>query len=355
MYEKDRQKYLEARGKWSKNLPVYLMLNMTYRCNRRCSFCYCQEQIKKTNIIDMSDKVVEDAGKWIVSWLYSQKVNYLPCAIVGGEPSLVMDKTAKLSKYILDNKPEFTRFLPGLFTNGDNFLELDPELFNYIYMFSYHISDTSIEEAKIRIDYAKKFPQFINKVLVATLDYNNLNRIEDITRLAMDNGFRMRYYRNCYSGNDEEYKDKFLSSMHKCVDILENYKSKGYHVPTGALLDVMIPYWNSENSPYSCGNRIVVIHPDGSVHACTRNFNSKIGDIWSLENPLRHVNEFWWDYHRPDIHPDCLTCEVNKVCHGGCPNDRMITYGTYAGKSPFCKIYKEILPRLRDLTDKRRP
>ena len=107
--------------------------------------------------------------------------------------------------------------------------------------------------------------------IAAVLDDGNLDRILDITRFGVENGYRLRYSRNLFRGQDIEYKKGLLKKYHEVCDLLEKYVIKGHEVCTTFLFDDLIPSWNLGSSPHLCGKRIAAVYPDGSIGPCNRN------------------------------------------------------------------------------------
>jgi len=189
------------------------------------------------------------------------------------------------------------------------------------------------------------------QTITATLDEFNLPRALDIARFGIENGYRLRFYRNLYRGIDNEYKKRLLKKYHEVCDLLENYVIKGYDVRTTFLFDTLIPSWDHDYSPYLCGKSIATVYPDGSIGPCLRNQSFKTGSIFDAD-PLSklHCETFQYDISNPDIPDECKVCESRAGCQGGCPFDKLLLTGTRAGKSVVCEIHKEIIPRLRHLS-----
>ena len=190
----------------------------------------------------------------------------------------------------------------------------------------------------------------IGQTIVATLDDVNLERVLDITRFGMENGYRLRYYRNLYKGLDDDYKKRLLGKYHAICDLLEDYADRGHDVHTTFLFDTLIPAWTSDDSPYHCGKRIATVYPDGSIGPCLRNHSFKTGTIFDAD-PMSRIrcDAFHYDVAKPGLPDECRSCESRAACQGGCPNDKLLLTGTTSGKSVVCEIHKEIIPRLRRL------
>lgn len=88
--------------------PLLISMDVTYRCNFKCSYCYLNK--KRTDItLNTAYKIVDFIG--LISKLYSS----ITIVFYGGEPTLVFDKIKKIIKYSKD-KYNINSFL--LVTNG---------------------------------------------------------------------------------------------------------------------------------------------------------------------------------------------------------------------------------------------
>jgi len=95
-------------------------------------------------------------------------------------------------------------------------------------------------------------------------DYN-LERVLDISRFGIENGYRLRYQKDVFKGSDSGYQKRLLKKYHELCDLLEDYIVKGYDVVTIFLVDTLIPAWDLESFPYVCGRRLATVYPDGTV------------------------------------------------------------------------------------------
>jgi len=189
----------------------------------------------------------------------------------------------------------------------------------------------------------------INQTIVATLDDYNLDRILDVSRFGIENGYRLRYNKDLFRGGDAVYRQKLLKKYHQLCDLFENYIVNGYDVHTTFMLDSLIPSWDLETSPHPCGKRIATVYPDGTMGPCIRSHLCRTGTIFD-ENPLDKFQNEAYQYGIGENLPDeCMDCECRTACQGGCPHDKIVLSGSHFGKSVMCDVHKEIIPRLRYL------
>ncbi|MFH0974512.1 MAG: radical SAM protein [Spirochaetota bacterium] len=346
MYSKEDGR-LKGEGYWEKLPLFWFILFLSYKCTRRCEYCYAFNQVGDKNKNEMDENTFSRLLDWIPEvWkLNNVKVNSI--IFLGGEPLLRTDRIKK----IMDSVYKKTDGMQGLcYTNGDLIDSVKWEDLEDIQWMSMNITDISIEELARRMNVIKERSNVIGQTIVATLDDYNLNRILDVSRFGIENGYRLRYQKNLYKGIDAEFQKKVLKKYHELCDLLEEYIIKGYNVHTTFLIDTLISGWDVDDTPYICGRRLATIFPDGSVGPCIRDHAFKTGTIFDPD-PLTLIqcNKFHYGLGEPDIPDECRVCEVRAACQGGCPHDKLLMTGSRSGKSVSCELHKEIIPRLRYL------
>lgn len=338
---------LQGEAGWAKLPFFWFILFLSYKCTRRCKYCYAFNQAGDDNQMEMDENTFSKLLEWIPEVWKVNNVKVNAITFLGGEPLLRTDRIKKIMGSVYKN----TDGMQGnVFTNGDLIDSVNWDDLEDIQWMTTNITDISIEELSRRMKIISERSNVIGQTIAAVLDDDNLERVLDISRFGIENGYRLRYYRNLYRGSDTEYKKRLLKKYHEVCDLLENYIVEGYDVHTTFLFDTLIPSWNLESSPYLCGKRIATVYPDGTIGPCLRNHSFKTGTIFDA-NPLSKIqcDTFHYDVGKPDIPDECRECESKTACQGGCPYDKLLLTGTTSGKSVVCDIHKEIIPRLRYL------
>lgn len=338
---------LQGEGRWAKLPFFWFILFLSYRCTRRCNYCYAFHQVGYGNEMEMDENTFSRLLDWIPEvWeVNNVKVNVIN--FLGGEPLLRTDRIKK----IMDSVYKNTDGMQGLVnTNGDLVDSVNWGDLEDIQWITTNITDISIEELTRRMKIVSERSNVKGQTITVTLDDYNLERIVDISRFGIENGYRLRYQRNLYKELDIQYKKRLLKKYHEVCDLSEDYIMRGYYVHTTFLLDTLISLWELESSPYPCGKRLATVYPDGTVGPCIRDHSFKTGTIFDA-NPLSKIQceIFHYDAAKPDLPDECRECEFKTVCQGGCPYDKLLFSGTSSGKSIVCDIHKEIIPRLRYL------
>jgi len=342
--ENDR---MQGKGGWEKFPFFWFLLFLSYRCTRTCEYCYAFNQVGYDNAVEMDESTFSRLLEWIPEVWKVNRVKVNVVVFLGGEPLLRTDRIRK----VMDSVYKNTDGMQGnVCTNADLIDSINWDDLADIQWISTNVTDIPIEELARRMKIIGERSNVINQTILATLDDYNLERVLDITRFGIENGYRLRYYRNLYRGMDPRYKKRLLAKYHELCDLLEEYVTRGYDVNTTFLLDFLIPSWTEESSPYPCGKRIAAVFPDGTIGPCIRNHTFKSGTILDAD-PLSKIQcyDFHYDIRRPDLPDECKECESRTACHAGCPNDKRIFTDSTLGKSVVCDVHREIIPRLRHL------
>ena len=332
---------------WEKLPLFWFLLFLSYKCTRRCSYCYAFNQVGEGNTAEMDEHTFSRLLEWIPEVWKINRVQVNIINFLGGEPLLRTDRIKK----VMDVVQARTNGMQGLVnTNGDLVDHVNWEDLEHIRWMTMNIMDNSLTELARRMKLVGKRSNVKNQTIAVTLDDPNLDRILDIARFGIENGYRLRYNKDLFRGKDMDYQKRLLKKYHELCDLLEGYVTRGYEVHATFLLDILIPLWDMEASPYPCGKRIAVVFPDGGMGPCIRGHAFKTGTIFDPD-PLTKLQcgTFHFDLGKPDIPDECRNCEVRTTCQGGCPHDKLLLTGSRSGKSMACEVHREIIPRLRRL------
>jgi uncharacterized protein len=340
---------VRAEAGWEKLPWFWFLLFLSYRCTKRCSYCYSFRQVGRDNESEMDDRTFARLLEWIPEVWRASQVKVSAVGFLGGEPLLRPDRIRR----VMDSVYTSTDGMQGfLYTNGDLVDELSWEDLEDIQWISMNATDTPLDELSRRMALVGERANVIGQTVVATLDDHNLERALELTRFGLESGYRLRYHHDLYRGLDEEYRRRLLRRYHEICDLLEEYAGRGFEVHTTFLVDTLIPLWDHEASPYPCGKRLATVFPDGAVGPCIRSHTTRSGSIFDPD-PMKVIQceTFHYGFEKLGMPEECRTCESRAACQGGCPNDKLVLTGSTSGKSVMCEIHQEILPRLRELEE----
>jgi radical SAM protein with 4Fe4S-binding SPASM domain len=335
---------LQGEAGWKKLPFFWFLLFLSYRCTRRCAYCYSFNQVGDDNTTEMDDRTFARLAEWIPEVWRANNVKVNCIGFLGGEPLLRTDRI----KRVMDAVYRGTDGMQGyVYTNGDVIESVNWDDLEDIQWITTNITDIGIDELSRRMQIIGARSNVINQTVIATLDDLNLERILDIARFGIEHGYRLRFHRDLYRGLDAEYKHRLLTKYHQVCDLLERYALGGYEVHTTFLFDTLIPLWDLESSPYPCGRRVATVFPDGGIGPCIRDHEFRTGTIFDPD-PMSRID--CDTFHYGDSLPaECGACESRTTCQGGCPHDKLLLTGTRSGRSVMCDIHREIIPRLRYL------
>lgn len=339
---------LQGKTGWEKLPLFWFHLFLSYKCTRRCRYCYSFNQVGDDSRLEMDESTFCRLLEWVPEVWRVNNVKVNAIGFLGGEPLLRTDRIKRMMNSVYNKTDGMQGFL---YTNGDLIDAVNWEDLEDIQWMSLNITDIPIDELSRRMAVIGARSNVIGQTIVATLDDYNLERIADISRFGIENGYRLRYYANFYQGLDSEYKRSLLQKYHQLCDLFESYIVKGYDVHTVFLFDILVSLWDEpESSPYPCGERIATIFPDGSIGPCIRNHSYKTGTIFET-NPLSKLQcgIFQHSLNTPNLPDECKTCDSRITCQGGCPNEKLVLTGTTEGKAVLCELHKQIIPRLKYL------
>jgi radical SAM protein with 4Fe4S-binding SPASM domain len=288
-------------------------------------------------------------AKWITNIHSTEKIEQFRVHILGGEPFLNFEVISYFIEMINALKPEFTKppeeggFV--IFTNGDY---LNEENLSILKRLDVKIM---LNPCNDELDVVEEKILKIKKVshgcsLAVTLDNFNLNRLGELTDLAINYECHIRTNRLYHGGTIPGYVERFHSSMTVMFDKL--LKSKWIMWPN-FIMESTYPTWNSPKNPNACGRWLLVVDVNGNIRSCNADMETKIGHI-STHTKMSDF-KFSHRWSAKDL-PECQGCEWITWCQGGCPYTRKLVYGTYNKRSPFCSAFKQLFPKLMLLRDK---
>jgi len=100
----------------------------------------------------------------------------------------------------------------------------------------------------------------------------------------------------------------------------------------------------------ACGaaSNLVSIGHDGKIGVCGLGLSNPFSTLDESNDLLLQTskyNQLLTNYIASD-YDSCHTCVWRKSCAGGCPLQTKAAFGRYDKQSPYCEVYKAILPRV---------
>jgi uncharacterized protein len=349
-----------------KNLGVWL--HITNQCNLRCKYCY----VWKTN-----EKMSEETGELAISNIIRDaafhKIEKITFKFSGGECLLELELVRKLIKFgrVLAKKSNIqAKFV--VLTNG---VLLTEKIVKILKNENVHVAlsldglgkfndNRVFPSGKSSFEFVEKG---INNLIKFKVPFNvsitvtsfNVENLPALTKWLLDKNivFTFNFYReNPFVSEKLEGNDaKLVKSLKESYKIIEE------NLPNRSMLSGLIDRVNLKNPHlHTCGmgRSYIIVRHNGTLHSCQMTLEKPIGNIQNkdLIEAMRVGN-----FIRPkslqkvgvEGKSPCKTCQWRYVCSGGCP---LLTYsqkGKYNINSPYCEVYKSLIPEVLHLEAKR--
>jgi len=330
---------------------LHIIMYVSNRCNRSCPECYYPHGDGV-----MTSEVMDKVSNWIISTCQDEKVKWVKVNFLGGEP--IMDKEIIFSilNKLEEGLPFHTRAHPeykySVFTNGDF---ITSEFLHKAKQFDLRVcinpATASLGEVEDKIQ--KVLSVLTHCGLAPVFDELNMGRAKELAELAVKYDCSTLRINRLYDGaNREGYLTKYKKAMHDVFDVLlfapkpiypNSIMETTYPVYPGTI----IPLTKGDN-PYCCGSWLAIIDWDGTLRSCNPDLSTVVGHIDTHKFSDLRFPQRW----SAEGFEECQVCQWVDVCQAGCPYTRKLTYGTYNKKTPFCEAFKELFPRLFQLTEK---
>jgi uncharacterized protein len=360
---KDYSEKLQAERRKSTKKTMTVWLQLTDACNLRCKYCCIKKKPTRMGL-EMAKRIVE---KIVVDSGHREFEEVL-VKIAGGEPMLFWADAKGLIDWAetrFANWDVKVRF--HIITNGTFLTQI---FIDYIRRGRVGISVSLDGVGKwhdVQRPYVngkgsfKKVNTNINKLLKEGINFNilavitekNTDGLTELAKYCLERNlaFRFGFYRDtptfigemdidnknlirelkkCYSWIKQNLPEKNLQSLHKLADI----KFDGPKIRNCGI-----------------GSNSITVGHDGNVSICHYEMEMSLGNILESDAVSLVTDQKYYnlDEARVDQIPSCRDCEWRYTCGGGCPLLTKQHFGEMRHPSPYCKVYKTILPVLVEL------
>ena len=333
-------------------------LHLTNSCNLACSYCYIHKSPGSMSL---------DTGKMaIYKMIQSCKANnigVLNIKFSGGEPLLRFDLMKELIVYSQQIKEE----VDVTYTMLSNGVHITKQVADYLRQnkVGVGVSLDGVGNINDICRYDKNENGSYEDVLkglgclkesgiipsiMTTVSSSNYPYLLDHTKFLLEGGYRFRFSleRDCDTGKPEllNHKKELISSLHECYDYIEN------NLPTGDFTKIHtfgdVSFKGPSRKSCSAGRNFFSIGFDGKLGVCGLGLATPFGELESDHDLISYIRS-----SNPELatnlasnYPRCCDCIWNKSCAAGCPLQTKATYNTFNHASPYCEVYKQILPRI---------
>lgn len=335
-------------------------IHLTNQCNLRCSYCYVHKN-NRTMDWETLKKTVDKAFDT------AQKHNFkeISFKFTGGEITLLEELLIQGVDYILEQeKARHKKVRILLLSNGvritDNMIER-LKLDNVHYLTSvdgigeYHDVQRFFGNKKGSFKYVDKtlerlFQENIRPTVNVTITRHNLENLDKVTKYLLDKGayLSLNLFREntCTKGEELKMSDKeIIKAFKKAIKVI---KKNPPDYPISSYMIDRIALTNPRLYPCWVNNNYLVVNEDGKISRCQMELALKVSDIDS-EDPLEDLKKNKKGIQNVSVEEKetCKDCIWRYACTGGCPViAKSQPNGGYNKKSPYCEVYKAIIPEL---------
>lgn len=348
----------------TKHLGVWL--HMTNQCNLRCSYCYVSKASDK-----MSDETAKKSVEQIIKSAEKHGLAKITFKFSGGECLLELPKVldlASLARKLAGKARIETDFI--VLTNGVLLSQKTARVLkkenirasvSLDGLGKYHDAQRIFPGGKGSFKHVEKGIKNLQKAKVpfnvsVTITSENVENIPELTRYLLDRNipFAFNFYReNPYvkerlEGNDQ----KLVGCLKKAYQIIGNDPPR-YCLVNG-LLDRVV-FKKPHLHTCGMGNNYLVIRQDGRLVSCQMTLKKPIGSV-DDEDLIETMKR--GSFVRPkgltvEGKRPCQNCRWKYICGGGCPLLTFKQKGRYDVSSPYCAVYRALIPEALRVEAKR--
>jgi len=321
------------------NRTIWLMINVTFDCNRNCSFCYVQDEWSGTITKQVIEKLVSRYKEHLEKYGHSR---HNIVSLFGGEPLLYKELSVKVIESLKEITPDIFR---DVFTNGDlldeDFVKWSKETRTTIYLSA---NNSSLEFLSEKMELVSKYRKYAGLSIV--LSKQNLNRLDFLVDLCATYNFHPRLRHEYGGGIDKDYISLYDKILPKTI---QRVLDRNYIFFPHFFYEMTAPFWNKPYFDHTCGKKYFVIDPNGDVRICLAQ-GTKIGNLF--DEDFEFVEKMKFHKHpifRFEGIVECEKCEFKILCGGGCPLSKLIAFNDTRRESPFCSTFKKVFPMISEL------
>ncbi|PIZ27815.1 hypothetical protein COY45_00425 [Candidatus Berkelbacteria bacterium CG_4_10_14_0_8_um_filter_42_34] len=339
-------------------------LHITNNCNLDCPYCYIKKGTGRMSIAIAKvymDKLEETFNK--------HSLDSVAIRLAGGEPTLGKEVVSFVVKELYSRfRDKARRILPVIITNGalldENWVDFIAEnnirvCFSLDGLGKWHDRTRFFKNGKGSFEIVFKNLELclksqIRPNILTTITESNIDGIEELNRYLVDNDLGSRYgvYRDRVGdyGDYQSFTNRLKVVLGHCYDYYAQAIKTGRAQYRHQLADIRI----DRGRHLRCcgvGHSVVSVNHRGQVYLCQSRMNLEpIGNIWenrtllemahSQETLPQLANSCVLDYNI------CKDCQWALTCAGGCPVVNADTYGTLLTASPYCDLFKTMIPKL---------
>jgi uncharacterized protein len=342
-------------------------LHVTNDCNLACPYCYI---CKSKEIMSLAT-----AQSVIDSMVFTCKIydyDSIHIKFGGGEPLLCMDLIKNVMDYaetvcqkngigisygLITNATLMTKEIAQFLYNNKARVgvSLDGTRQTHNLTRPYENGRGSFDDVMAGIAILKDSHVPVSVSMVVSR--NNVDDLVEFAKLCLDHGLKFRFSLEKDIGYGQmdlsKYEDEVLGGLLKCYEWLEA------NLPYDSILSIHqfgdVQFYRPRNRCCSACKDFFAVDHYGSIASCGLGLAQPFGELPDDSLDIKAL----LDSQAKDLSnfsitqvSECNDCYWRCSCAGSCPWQTKAAFGSLSMKSPFCNIYKAVLPlivRIRGL------
>lgn len=333
-------------------------LHITNRCNLACSYCY----IRKTND-HMRPPLAFSVIRTLLHTCEVNDLHTLHIKYAGGEPllerTLLFELIAfarrhassglMLEQSVITNGTLVSHSIAGFFKThrirvGVSLDGLGPANGNRVFP-----NGQSSWQATLRgIDTLVRHG--ITPTVLITVTDQNYAYLPETTEYLLTHGLKFRFsLERAYPKSEPElvqWQPQLIEALMECYDLIESSLPDDDIMGIHSFNDTRFD--RPREQVCGAGRSFLAIDHAARVGLCGMGLATPIWRFTDGQDLLQKLKEhagYMTNCARHEV-PGCSDCPWIYSCAGGCPLLRLSANGGFQSMSPYCEVYKKVLPRI---------
>ena len=335
-------------------------LHVTNACNLNCTYCY----LKKTN-----EPMAPETGRVAVETIFRSAIangfRAVKLKYAGGEPTLnfplvlQLHKQARmlaerygleLDEVILSNGVKWTSEMIAAVRGRGIRVMISLDGLGATHNGHRAFANGNGSFAMVTHTIQSLLKEGVTPHISATITSQSAEGAPELIAWLLENG--LPFSLNFCRGNERStsVEDLSLSEEHIISVMRAAFKVVEANLPRHSLLGSLLDRASliaPHRYPCAAAHNYLVINHHGRIAQCQMTMNRPVADIWD-DDPLAAVRSV------PDGIPGlsvdekegCTECKWRYWCAGGCPLETFRATGRCDTRSPYCAIYRTLIPEV---------